>query len=265
MAWGNDPLVSEPMTLIRTVISNLGIIQASDSNLTSGAAWGNQAQAGQKVFKLDFTVGALALAGAYSVGKERMDTWMPAFIAKYGTCTRPTLGGFAKALMATLEPIIPKHRGCIYHIAGYVAEGVTWHPELWFVRNYTGIDESDGSYIGLGTWDVTEDFWSRDYLAPEAKQHFAQGNYRHYLNGAPPGRIAAVMLTPHLMSLEEYIWHRPGWQFRKWDTLAKLAAVIEAEFSLLSALYLSSGYPGPPIGGAVQMELIPPPSGTVSL
>jgi hypothetical protein len=67
------------MTLINTIVSKYGLIQASDSNLTrSGSA---TPETGSKVFHLGFTQAALALAGTYEVGSQRMDTWMPSEVA----------------------------------------------------------------------------------------------------------------------------------------------------------------------------------------
>lgn len=54
------------MTLIVTVVSDYGLIQASDSNITREDA--SEPVAGRKVFRLGFVEGALALAGTYRVG-----------------------------------------------------------------------------------------------------------------------------------------------------------------------------------------------------
>jgi hypothetical protein len=51
------------VTLIATVISKYGIIQASDSNLTDTE--GRAAGAGQKLFDLPFAPAALTIAGSY--------------------------------------------------------------------------------------------------------------------------------------------------------------------------------------------------------
>jgi hypothetical protein len=88
------------MTLIATVISNLGIIQASDSNLTRSRG---PVGTGLKAFRLGFADGALALAGAYSVGTESMDNWLPACITSYSASATPSLRGFASHLAARLE------------------------------------------------------------------------------------------------------------------------------------------------------------------
>jgi hypothetical protein len=55
------------VTLIATVICDHGIIQASDSNLTSSPGL---VATGPKVFKLGFVNAALALAGSYAVGQR---------------------------------------------------------------------------------------------------------------------------------------------------------------------------------------------------
>lgn len=108
------------MTLIVTSISNLGIIQASDSNLTVG---GGGTMAGPKVFSLGFTPAALSLAGTYSVGGVPMDVWMPQCIADYGAMPGATLEGFADYLGRRLTNEITdaeRNNGSLIHIAGYV-------------------------------------------------------------------------------------------------------------------------------------------------
>ncbi len=61
------------MTLIATMISRYGIIQASDSNLTSPSG---AVTTGKKVFRLGFANGALSVAGAYARDEPRLS--MPA-------------------------------------------------------------------------------------------------------------------------------------------------------------------------------------------
>jgi hypothetical protein len=89
------------VTIINSIISDHGLIQASDSNLTQPGS--SQATPGQKVFHLGFSDGALALAGNYSVGIQLMDTWMPSCISAYASTPSPTQEGFANYLIGRLD------------------------------------------------------------------------------------------------------------------------------------------------------------------
>jgi hypothetical protein len=89
------------MTLINTIVSNYGLIQASDSNITRSDS--AEPTSGPKVFQLGFTNAALALAGTYRVGSQRMDTWMPRCISDYAASPQPTLEGFANYLKDRLD------------------------------------------------------------------------------------------------------------------------------------------------------------------
>jgi len=147
------------VTLIATAISRYGVIHAADSNLTDPAT--GESSKGQKVFGLGFMNGGLAIAGTYDIEGKPMDTWMPAFI---NACGKPTLRGFAKSLAERLTQVVGDSRLLLVHIAGYVDEGDTAHPELFFVRNFRTIDPINGAYVGrLSAFQLSEDFWNRDF------------------------------------------------------------------------------------------------------
>src|SRR5690242_20247773 len=114
------------MTLIGTVICNQGIIQASDSYLTGSRG---QVGTGPKVFRLGFADGALALAGTYTVGTERMDSWLPACIASYTASATPSLSGFANHVATRLASSPTADKARLFHIAGYVNDASGVHPE----------------------------------------------------------------------------------------------------------------------------------------
>ena len=87
------------MTLIVTVIGNLGIVQASDSNITFPDSAGRDSLGtGTKVYPLGFCLGALALAGDYGIQGTPMDSWMPNAINDYAADPSPNLEGFARYL-----------------------------------------------------------------------------------------------------------------------------------------------------------------------
>ena len=89
------------MTLIAPTISDLGIVQASDSNLTDSQ--GNLVGTGDKLFRLGFCPGVLALAGTYVINGIDMEMWMPSAISAYSLSPLPSLEGFARHPAERLE------------------------------------------------------------------------------------------------------------------------------------------------------------------
>jgi hypothetical protein len=250
------------MTLIATVICNQGIIQASDSNLTSSRG---PVASGPKVFRLGFAEAALGLAGAYSVGLERMDNWLPACIASYSASATPTLSGFANHLAAQLESSPTPDMTRLFHIAGYVNDARGVHPEFYFVRNIQSINATTGAYEGVtSNYQVTEDFWMRDYPQTPPGM-FAAGGSRRYFNGHPSGRAAYLGAMQKLQEYYEQVWREPNWKFRPPASLDELAAFVQLELETINTLFTSSDYPSPYIGGVIQIEKIPAPSGAMSL
>ena len=255
------------MTLISTVIANSGIIQASDSNLTSkgGAAAGSV----KKVFRIDFAPAALALAGGRSVGGEAMSRWMPQCITSYQALGSTTLPGFADYLRQRLTgDMTPdeKRTGLLVHIAGYVAGPSGSHPEMLFVRNIPGINPTTGEYsAGVEEFQLSEDFWARDYLNPQTQTALASGGSQRYFNGTPPGRIAFLALHQGLWGFYAETWRQPQWRFRAPGTLEELAGFVKLEIQAIGTMYQSSNYSAPLIGGEVQIETITPPTDCVTL
>jgi hypothetical protein len=256
------------MTLILSVVSNLGLVQASDSNVTTFGS--SSVRSDPKVFDLDFAIGALALAGTYRVGGHRMDTWMPGCIADYahdaGQCA--TLDGFSRFLQERLEHGLTASEATIptlIHIVGYVNEpDGTPHPELHFIRNVGGISELTGEYQDITpTFTVSEDFWERDYLSDHG--NLPPGGYRSYFNGTPHGRIAFHQFARHFRSYLQSIWEKPEWDFRGPETLGELAALVELQIRTIGTLYQMSDYPAPYIGGEPQVITLPRPPGSVEI
>lgn len=213
------------MTLIATVICNQGIVQASDSNLTSP---GVPVGTGPKVFRLGFADGAIALAGTYAVGAESMEDWMPACITSYSASAAPSLSGFANYLAAQLEASPTPGEARLFHIAGYVDDASGIHPEFYFVRNIQSINARTGAYEDVtSNYQVTEDFWTRDYPQAPAGM-FAMGGYQRYFNGYPPGRIAYLGATQKLQEFYEQVWREPSWKFRRPASLDELTAFVRS-------------------------------------
>jgi hypothetical protein len=254
------------MTLICTVISNAGIVQASDSNITRN---GTGTRSGKKVFKLPYIHSALAFAGRYSVGGQKMDLWMPDFISSYGRRNDATLLGFCETLRETLSNEMTreeKRSATLIHVAGYVDGGEGSHPEMHFVRNAATIDPVSGDYSGMSDdFTRTEDFWERDYPQVQPGSFQLVDGYRRYFNGTAPGRIAFIGANQMLTGLFKQVWSNPNWKFRAPRTLEETAAFVKLEVGAVSTLYSCSDYPVPFVGGEVQIETLVPPPGAVTL
>jgi hypothetical protein len=254
------------MTLIATHISKYGIVQASDSNLTAGVRLTGP---GKKVFDLSFGHGALAVAGSYSVNGREMDAWMADCIHDYGRGLNPTLPGFAEHLRARLSSELTddeRRALTLIHIGGYVDEPTGAHPVLLFVRNVRGINP-DGSYIGPGAQEceVSEDFWARDYRVNDStKLALASGGWQSYFNGFPEGRMAYLGLTRSFNTFFRQVWSMKDWKFRPPASLQEIGAFVELELRAMDAMFRSSDYPAPYIGGEPQVRLIPAPANAIA-
>src|SRR5438045_839472 len=106
------------MTLIISYITKFGIVQASDSNLTSSL--GN-AGFGQKIFPIAHLNGSLAYSGAYSVNGKSVDSYINDFIVRSAFTVR-SFKEFVNDLTNSLSSEMrPEEIGepTIIHIAGY--------------------------------------------------------------------------------------------------------------------------------------------------
>ena len=260
------------MTLIVTVIGNLGILQVSDSNLTSrdSAGLDRPYGTGKKVYELGFCPGAVALAGSYGIQDTPMDSWMPNAISHYAATALPSphLEGFAHHLAERLaaERAPGEETGHLIHIAGYAyaSDARRTHPEMWFVRNYSGIDDATGEYIGLSdTYAVTEDFWTRDYrIGGQIHRHIY--GYR-YFNGLPEGLQQYFRFSIGFSEFLEGVWANPDWQFRQPRDLSELAVFIDLEFRVVGALFAVSDYRAQYVGGDTQFAKIEAPADAIPL
>ena len=194
---------------------------------------------------------------------------MPRFISSYEATDSPTLPGFAEYLRERLTSdmkVAEKRSGLLIHIAGYVAGRSGAHPEMLFVRNIMHIDPSTGDYSkGISEFQLTEDFWTRDYLHATTKAAVRGGGSQRYFNGTPVGRIAFLGLHAMLWRFYGEVWRQPGWALRAPQTLDELAGFVELELRAMGTMFQSSDYSAPPIGGGVQIETIAPPANCVEL
>lgn len=253
------------MTLIATAISRLGIVQASDSNVTNDSD--ELVGEFQKVFPVGPVGGALAVAGTYTVGGRPMDEWMPAVIDEYVATAAPTLYGFAEFLRQRFAAEVNEDeqaQGTLVHLAGYVQANGDAHPEFWFVRN-VDIDKSTGDYFVTERFDLSEDFWARDYLNPQVRTALAAGSEQRYFNGMLPGRVAYNVFMKRLGIFLQQAWNEPTWRFRAPRTVEELARFVDLELGAIGAMFFSSDYGAPYIGGHVQIAVVKPPPNAVTL
>jgi len=253
------------MTLIVTTISDLGILQMSDSNLTNKD--GSFAGTGRKVYPLGFCPGALAVAGSYDINGVGMDVWIPSVLTDYASSPSADLEGFAGHLR---ERIMAEQElgetALMVHIAGYASDQSGSRPEMWFVRNFGGIDGTTGEYIDRSDdFTVSEDFWKRDYPG-----HHAAGDrppsgllLQWYFNGLPEGRINFVILNDLYWRFLESSWANPTWGLRPPDEISQLAEVMKHELGVIGTMFDISGLHY--IGGDIQVEEVRRPADAVIL
>jgi hypothetical protein len=256
------------VTIIISVVSDHGLIQASDSNVTRSSS--PDAYSGKKVFRLEFSEGAVALAGTYRAWEESMDTWMPSCISDYASTESPTQEGFANYLIGRLKTDLttPERKmATMFQIVGYVSDDDGVHPGLHFVRNWSTINPSTGAYEGIQpTFHVSEDFWNRDYPNDRAAGQLRLGWYRSYFNGTPDGRIAFYEFMQRFERFLGEVWsQQPTWKFRPPQSLDEFTSIVELQIRTVGTLYRMSDYDAPFIGGDPQIETIPPPTGAVRL
>ena len=256
------------MTIINSIVSDHGLIQASDSNVTRPGS--SKASSDPKVFPLGFTDGALALAGTYEVWNQRMDTWMPSCIKDYASMDSPTQEGFADYLKERLNAELTtsqRKMATMIQIVGYVSDDGCVHPALHFVRNFWGpINPSTGAYDDIRpTFQVSEDFWKRDYPADKTAGRLGPGRYWSYFNGTPEGRIAFHYFGELFTDFLRAVWSQPNWKFRPPQSLDELASIVKLQICTIGTLYGMSDYDAPLIGGEPQLETIAPPPGAARL
>lgn len=256
------------MTLIVTFISKHGIIHASDSNISFKDT--TQNQEGKKVFQINFLNAGLCVAGAYSVGGERMDTWMPKFIETQSSISDLDLFNFSNNLKNELEEKMSKsesEKGSLIQIAGYVEKSGIAHPEFWFVRNIYGINQVTGNYEDCRrNFQISEDYWQRDSQSGEKFRSLQLDSkkYQIYFNGFPPGRIAFNYLREILTSLFNEIWSNETWKFRPPENIEETEEFVKIQLQMISLLFNLSNYESKAIGGKIQSISISQPENIFS-
>jgi len=252
------------MTLVVTHISKFGIIHAADSSLT--AYNGSPAGEAQKVFPIPFLNAGLSVAGAYGVGGKPMGLWMKTFIEGQERDKCDTLEAFATALKVALQKEMTETEklcGSIIHLAGYVQDKSGSHPEFWFVRNVYGMDKVTGEYVDVrDTFQISEDFWNRDWDKNKLEELFQRGGFQLYINGFTPGRVSYLILHSVMNQFFFSVWKNPAWKFRPPRSLEESELLVRLYICIIVVLFRISDYGARFIGGVPQTYRIPAPTRT---
>ena len=119
--------------------------------------------------------------------------------------SRAIVSGFADHLAVQLESSATPSEPRLFQIAGYVNDTGRIHPEFYFVRNIQGINAKTGEYEGeTSNYQVTEDFWARDY--PQSQPACSRrAGFQRYFNGFAHGRIAYAVATQKFQQFYEQV------------------------------------------------------------
>ena len=146
------------------------------------------------------------------------------------------------------------------HLAGYVGDSATYHPEFHHIRNVYAMDSAGGYTDIRHTFFATEDFWSRDCRHRSSQTGFIDDSYYVvYANGFPEGRIAYMTALKPLNQLFGTLWNQPGWHFRPPRSLKDTVCFVRLYMLIIHGLFEVSDHAAPYIGGDVQIVDIPPP------
>lgn len=239
------------MSIIVTQISKYGIIFASDSNITNDNEVVGQ---GDKIFAIPKLNAAIAIAGSYTVGGDKMDKWMLDFIKK-NECAYDSLKDFGELLQTTFDNLMSEKEKSwlsISHIAGYV----NGHPEMWCLSN-TVLDNLDYSK-GKSDFHLHEDFWERDWKNNNLEQVFKSDglNYQLYVNATTPGRIGFNVVRQYLDQYFIRMFDLRDCKFRGPRNLEEHQIIVKTYLEVLISLYGLSDYNPKIIGGKVQVYTI---------
>jgi len=246
------------MSLILTQINKYGIIFAADSNITVDEA---ETKRGKKIFEIPRLKAALCLAGAYSIGNERMDRWMTFYIKKNKS---NSIKEFTENLCNVLEKEITieeKGGGCIMHISGFVKKNSIIHPEMWCISNMNLLP--NGDYKVRDKFEFSEDFWSRDWKKNNIKTLFTSPTgygYQYYINGFTAGRVSFNMLNEYLNNFLTQIWSCQNYKFRPPQNIKEYENLARFTMGFIALMFNLSDYLSKYIGGKIFSYVIKSPN-----
>jgi hypothetical protein len=161
------PCTFRQVSILAVRVVGEGIFFATDRNVTIELPDASPARIGQsqrpKVLKWpnrEVIVGFVGLA-RLGLRQQPTDLWLYDFIGEH-LDEGESLGELATALKDRLElafqtedPVEPE--GLTVHLGGFVERDGQWAPEVWFIRNSHGMDET-GRYINVThEFDVSEE------------------------------------------------------------------------------------------------------------
>lgn len=248
------------MTLIASYLNKYGIVQASDSNLTTDS--GNTGF-GQKIFPIPHLNSSLAYSGTYYIDGRQVDEWMNEFVT--GTFfTAKTIEEFTRQLTERMSREMRPNEidaVSIVHVAGFQKFDNQSYLEHWPISN-TGL-QGDGNYSKPGTgFSCLNDFNSRtkkehrDFLIRMDETSF---NHVMYINGIPEGRMSYMHIKNEMDKVLNDIWNKKGWNFRPPENLFESASIVKLQFDFVSQRFKLSHHNALYIGGEIQTNLIPVP------
>jgi len=241
------------MSIIVTQISQNGIIHAADSNLTNSL--GQASGQAKKLFPIKRFNAALTVSGNYIVRGKMMDEWMSEFIDHNKS---KDLKNFVKTLTDSLNKEAQnneKQIGYDLHVAGYVGNSVSSHPEFYHITNYS-IDGTTGNYsVKNPTLRFTEDFWKENQSVPTEKL-FANHTGYIYCNGFPSGRIIYFEYLKRMSKFRSFVWAKPDWGFRLPASVDEEVDYLKHDMELITLFFKQSNYSAPFIGGDIDTYTI---------
>ena len=244
------------MSIIVTQINKFGIIFGSDSNITSK---NKVERPGKKIFEISKLSAAMCIAGAYTVGGEMMDEWLPMFITK-NQSNYKTLEEFTYLLSEEFNlKMLPEEKRhlSIAHVAGYV----NGHPEMWCLSNTTL--GNNGYYTeGAEKFHCSEDLWNRDYKDNNLETLLASDgfNYQMYVNSSTQGRVAFNVVRNQLDYYYISMFNAEEFKYRSPRNLEEHRLIVKTYIDMIDVIYKLSDYEPKEIGGETQIYVIPKPN-----
>ncbi len=234
------------MSLIVTQISKYGIVVGSDSNLTS-VETGKVSGEGNKVFPIPKLQAAMCIAGSYSIGNEKIRTWIPKFIKEKAN-EYATPKEFAKLLSDTAVKTMSneeKESLLIAQIGAYQ----NGQPEMWVVSNA----DATGDGYTQRDFDFGEDFQRRDRKAHNTDELFeSKGlNYFMYFQAREVGRLTLGFARQAVDDSLKKLWEGNESKFRPPNSLDDQEEVVRSYLDLVRTMFIVSDYPNF-IGGGTQ-------------
>jgi hypothetical protein len=248
------------MTLIASYLNKYGVVQVSDSNLTTDF---ENTGFGQKIFSIPHLNASLSYSGTYYIDGRQLDEWMSDFVMG-AFFTAVTIEEFTQQLAERMtREMRPNEINAvsIVHIAGFHQHNNQSHLEHWHISN-AGL-QRDGNYSSPRTdFGYSNDFNSRtkkehrDFLIKMDESSIYSAMY---INGFPEGRISYMHIKTEMDKILNGIWSESGWKFRPPKNLFESASIVKMLFEFVAHLFKLSNNKALYVGGEIQTNLIHAP------